>query len=364
MNTDRVVNTDRVKMPVMNSAKLEKQMNLLLEYVAQHALLPPGARFKYVTHEFISRIDEPTVIQLHLDLGGGNETSFDIPLEELRMFQNRRPPVGAPQAGASAAKPVSAPATTAPQVDWTSNREELFAQASILENEARRLVSMQMVNGRRQMQCRCMLGRQGGILCDHLQFVYATGWERGKLLDESAALTDRPICLPIGMGQVYVDLQADILLDDTRPAGKKRTGYVRISGIPHTTDQFLTKAAHLMSPFPNEIDHVILAPGEGTIKVIRYMESLLRGTEQYQMLHALSPTDASRDAFQQANLICKRVHRDESGRKLVAEFIAGIRPSNKHRESWMIACAYTVFMTGLCLPCWKASSADANVPVF
>lgn len=360
------MNTDRVQAPVMGNRTLERQKESLLAYIQEHSILPPDTRFRYITHQFTSKSGEPTMVEVYLDLGG-NEATFEIPLEELKLFQgNRFPLPNDVTQPASKTPPIPTsrqPVNTAPQVDWVNNRESLFARVASLEPEARRYVSAQVIDGRRQMTCRCIASKEH--LCDHLQFVYATSWERDKLLDESGSVSTRPIRLPIGMGEIYVDLDAVILEDATRPVGKLRTGYVRIGGVQNTADQLLPKLANEISPFPREIDHVILAPGEGTIKAIRYIESLLRGTEQYQQLCALSPLPSgSSGLIGQADTICSRRHTGESGRRLVIQFIAGLRAGNEHRENWMVACAYTIFMTGLCLPCYRATNSSANVPVF
>jgi hypothetical protein len=364
----------------MNQVKLAKQKQLLLDYIRERKLLPPNTRYRYSSHEYQCRANEPMMVVLHLDLGDGlggwNEASFEFTLEELQLFQERRfvspSDVTSSRPAAQVGKPLPTstppaprvPVSTVDQVNWVSNRESLFANVATLEAETRRYVSMQVDNGRRQMRCRCIVGIQGQQLCGHLQFVYATAWERDKLLDESGALARRQIRLPIGMGLVYVDLDVEILEDDTRPGGQRRTGYVRIGEVVNTGDPFLRRLAEQISPYPSEVDHIILAPGEGTIKAIRYIESLLRGTESYQTLAALSPTNGPAGLTGQADMVCKRTHVGDSGRKLVAEFIAGLRPGNSYRENWMVACAYTIFMSGLCLPCHKATSNSANVPTF
>lgn len=352
-----------VTAPVMDDRRLERQKEVLLAYVQDRSLLLPDTNFRYLGHEYVARGHEPMLVALYLRIGDGDVT-FDFTLEELQLFQGRRFPTPTTPATPASSAPTTAPpqpVAVAKQIDWANNRESLFANVATLEPEARRFVSMQLVDGRRTMTCRCVAGLQDH-LCDHLQFVYATSWERDKLLDESGSGVLRQIRLPIGMGEVYLDLEATIFEDDRRPLGRRSTGYVRIGGISNLADQLLPKLAAAISPYPSEADHVILAPGEGTIKAIRYIESLLRGTESYQKLSEL--TSSSGDAYQQANLICRRNHTGDSGRRLVGQFIAGLRPGNAHRESWMVACAYAIFMFGLCLPCHKATSSAANVPAF
>lgn len=366
--------TDRVDAPVTDAQRLAKQKQILLDYVQEQALLPPDTLFRYVTHEYVSRPHHPTMVVLHLGLLRG-EVEYEFTLEELQLYQGRRfttssdvtssrPTAQVGQPASTSAPASRVPASLVDQTSWSTNREALFANVNAIEPDARRYVSMEIDDGRRQMRCRCISGAQTH-LCQHLQFVYTTGWERDKLLDESGSEKLRSIRLPIGMGEVYIDLEAEIMEDDTLPLGRQRTGYVCIRNSPLGRGEItlLPKLAAEISPFPREVDHVILAPGEGTIKAIRYIEGLLRATRPYQNLVALSPV-TSGSSFTQVNMVCRRSHSGDTGMKLVSEFIAGMRPSNPHRESWMVACAYTLFMSGLCLPCHRATSSSVNVPVF
>lgn len=339
-------------------ARLERQRELLLEYIADSGQLMPGARFEYLTHEFESRPNETTTVRVDLRMynvvGAAPEVmSIDIPLDVLKRFQEQK--------FRSAASPdMRDQVSVVPQRSWNVQRKTLLSLASGLEAECRRHVTCHISTDEqlRKMTCGCIDGRAGHF-CKHLQFVYTTGWERAKLLEDGVGSL-RAVSLPIGMGLAYINLSAILLEDDTKPLGERRTGYIELYDYTPSSSKTLLALAKEVSPYPTEISKIVLGPGEGAIKAIRYIEGLLRTSSVYDKL---SKTNGEKhNPFQVADKVCSRRHIGESGRTLVAQFIAGLRHNNIDRDNWMLACAYTVTAFGLCLPCNNATSSSAFIP--
>jgi hypothetical protein len=209
------------------------------------------------------------------------------------------------------------------------------------------------------LKCSCVNMGSGPTLCEHLRFVYVTGWERDSLLDGG---TNHCIMLPIGMG--YTSLPVMVHNEVGQESGKP-TGMIIISDYPRVLAAGVPKAAMLfiaeeVSAYPDESAKVRLGPGEGLIKAIRYFEDLIKSTESYSILKNLAADDA--DVRAKANLVCNRQHNRPVDRAILAQFQAGIRMANPNRDNWLIACAFTSKVYNLCLPCFDATSSTNNVP--
>lgn len=208
------------------------------------------------------------------------------------------------------------------------------------------------------LKCSCLNRSLGPIMCEHLRFVYATGWERESLLDSKG---DHCVMLPIGMDLVSIPVLVHHA-DDDDPDGKP-TGMTVVSDYKRlnaSTFGPLRILAEEVTAYPDESASVTLGPGEGIIKVIRYVEDMIKATEIYSVLSNLAADDAN--VRGKANLVCGRKHDRPMDRALLAQFQAGIRLANVNRENWMVATALTYKISGLCLPCYNATSATNNVP--
>lgn len=260
------------------------------------------------------------------------------------------------------------------QVSWAALRAEIFDTTSDVSVSAtyletiQKYVTVDNVPSPRDMhpelpvvalKCRCLGPSTGPTLCEHLQFVYATGWERMSLIDKSQRETC--ILLPIGMGYTNIILRVFKEVDqDGKLTGKVVLFDYTRKGAAGDARPSLFTLAEEVTAYPADSSFINLGPDEGIIKAVRYVEDMIKSTEKYSTLVALAADD--NNAHAKANLVCSRRHNRPVDRALMAQFQAGIRFGNPNRDNWLIACSYTAAVHGLCLPCYDATSASNNVP--
>lgn len=355
--------------PPLTPERIAAQRELLAEYIQYRKLFAGPTRYEILTHEYKSRRDEDVRVTVHVRTwpdssnypGDPRDITFEFQLEELKMYQQRKP-LGSMNDSTATPATAARPAVVEPQLDWTFARTNTLGRAAELQREATRMVSRQISDGAHRMECRCSTARLEDYLCDHLKFMYSTGWEREKLYDEGGVGSKRNVLLPIGMGRIGVKFEAHILENGlSAPMAERRTGYLKITDPPNTQG-ILNRLARITSPFPDDVNSIILAPGEGSIKLIRYIEDLLRSTDEFGRLSKMIP--ANGDALAMMDSVCSRVHRGTGGRTLLSHFMVGLKHDNANRENWILACTYALVMDGLCLPCFEATTGSAAIPNF
>lgn len=355
--------------------RYDAQRDLLIDYIAEHHEMIIGngnVLDEYVSHEVSADNEKITVrIKIRPKSLPGHPKAY--PLTRQRVI--KRSDLVAFHKGRTTIEKanVEDKPAIAHQVSWADQRASLSPPGGYSEfylKEIQRLVKVNHVEPMRDaasrvyvdtLKCACVNMGTGPTMCEHLRFVYVTGWERESLLEgKNAAM----ILLPIGMGYVWLPVQ---LWQEVNPDTQKTSGTIalrdynrKVANDSTSNHGALYSLAEEVSAYPDEAAVIKLGPGDSLIKAIRYVEEMIRSTDKYQVLSAMGGDDG--DVRTKADTICSRKHNRPADRVMLSQFQAGIRFANPNRDNWLVACAFTAQVHSLCLPCHSATSGSNNVP--
>lgn len=195
--------------------------------------------------------------------------------------------------------------------------------------------AMRVLDGRIICQCSEMLN-QKNRLCRHLKHAYLTGKDaRIAGLKSVTSVHERPIQIPIGIGNFYITVKL------RRLVGSETEKDVPFLGVVSEMEMRLKTAIR----HPDRTEFLI-ADGEGMYGYIQYVEELLRDHPDFHTLIHMQDSDL-RTAFVMNGAGCsRRVHTPA----LRQQISAGLLRKNPNRTNWILALVACLLENKVCLP--------------
>ena len=195
--------------------------------------------------------------------------------------------------------------------------------------------AMRVLDGRIICQCSEMLN-QKHRLCRHLKHAYLTGKD-GRIagLKSVSSVHERPVKVPIGIGNFYITVKLRRLIDDETNKDVPFLGVI--------SEMEMNLKTTINHPDRTEF---LVADGEGMYGYIKYIEELLRDHSDFSRLINMQDTDL-RSSWVMNGMGCSRRVHTPGLRQQIA---AGLLRKNPNRTNWILATIACVLENKVCLP--------------
>ena len=221
-------------------------------------------------------------------------------------------------------------------LNWEIERDSMMRTlAAVGEGSYLTGSAMRVMDGRIICQCSEMLN-QKHRLCRHLKHAYLTGKDcRIAGLKSVSSVHDRPLQVPIGIGNYYITAKLRRLIDDQ---SEKDVPFLGVVSEMETKLKAAMKYA----------DHTafLVADGEGIFGYIQHIEDMLRDYPDFHTIINM-PEDGIKSSFVMTGMGCSRRFHSPAIRQQLA---AGLIRKNPNRTNWILGSLACILEKGVCLP--------------
>lgn len=239
-----------------------------------------------------------------------------------------------------------------PQIGWAEMRIEVARRQESMPQRRKHSV----YNASDRPKCFCpAFGSSETGMCDHI-FEYYFAMNDAEVLSR-AARTRKDVHVPLCMGYLWTTFSVHPFhLGDTHEENSLIKGaepFAEIGG-----EVLINLASSAGGYEVHNLRSYRLAPGEGILPAIRYIEDLAKETAYFKGLSKQSPETA----IQTITTCCTRANTH--GVAISASLAKGLSPSNKLCHEFIVANSISLSVYGRCIPCQRAVSGTQDVPQF